>query len=158
MPRDLYQLEEIALGSNANHRSDHRFCCFLPTYRPCTQCLAHYTHGKRTTGVPSSHHTKIIGPYSAAVSVFPYAKLHMRSLQICFHKQFRPHKHSQLRFIWLLVLVRDSLMWWTLAENIFQVALFLLPLLSSVLMTDTSLSWWGAHFVEKGAWGLWTPD
>lgn len=95
---------------------------------------------------------------AAAISVVPFAKLHMRLLLLNFRRQFKPHCHLQNCRIRLKSYIKDSLHWWIVPENIFVGMPFRQKPPTLKLTTDASLTGWGAHMKGMTASALWTEE
>lgn len=67
---------------------------------------------------------RLLGHKSAAISIPPHAKLHMRLLQLSFLKQFCVRSYFLSKIFHLSSSVKNSLTWWSSATNIFQGPLF----------------------------------
>lgn len=63
---------------------------------------------------------QLLGRIAAAISVVPFAKLNMRSLQIVFLHQFKPHLHAQNWWIRIPSGVSQTLSWWLRPDKVFQ--------------------------------------
>lgn len=88
---------------------------------------------------------RLLGLMASCIDIIPYARLHMRPLQLYLLCFWRPHRDS----LWHLIPVKESfllhLRWWRQRDNIFKgVPLQGYPH-SLTLWTDASMWGWGAH-------------
>lgn len=128
---------------------------FLPI--DCAQSLWHHVEQVLTNCKTTALQVQqLLGHMAAAIADVPFAKLHMRPLQMSFQCQFRPQIHSQSRRIFLKRGIKESLTWWTLPANILAGTLFRKPDTTITLTTDASLTKWGAHLGKWTTRGLWS--
>lgn len=88
--------------------------------------------------------------------IIPWSRLHSRNLQWLLLPHQRAGRSNSLSHLHLPPSVVSSLRWWT-SEAISRGTCFREPC-RLVLMTDASLSGWGAHLqqhMEQGQWSAW---
>lgn len=93
----------------------------------------------------------LLGHMAAAIIVVPFARRHMRPIQLWFLRSFRLGVDSQSKPLRPPAPVRESLMWWTCLDNL----LVGVPSPQLTLTTDASLWGWGAHLATSCARGPW---
>ena len=90
----------------------------------------------------------LLGVMASAEKQIPYARFHMRSIQADLHNQYRYGRHLQSKTIILSPLSKEDLKWWLNRENT-AVGVPLGQFVPEVqLMTDSSLTEWGAQIVN----------
>lgn len=99
---------------------------------------------------------QLLGHTAAGISIVPYAKSHMRCLQIDFQQHLKPNWHPQNWCIWLWSHVKLSIIWWSISSNVFLGMPFHPPPPTITLTTDASLMGWGAHTKHLTMTELWS--
>ncbi|KAK3101176.1 hypothetical protein FSP39_001539 [Pinctada imbricata] len=105
--------------------------------------------------VPARLFLRALGLMAACIDLVPWARLHMRPIQLYLLGQWRPHIDNIDKMIQIKTVVTPHLQWWMNQENIFQGS----PLQNFkgevTLWTDASAWGWGAHLNNNHVSGKW---
>jgi len=107
---------------------------------------------------PAREWLRLLGVMASLVDVVPFCRLRMRPLQFCLLRQYRPARDSLRRLISLDSSSAEVLLWWAQPSIVSSGCPFqdTRPLRS--LVTDASLSGWGAVCGQESTLGLWSAE
>ena len=106
--------------------------------------------------VPALRILEILGHMASMIDILPTTRLHMRNIQLCLLRQWKP-KFNHIRMeITLSPEAKVDLHWWALRENMMQGAQIWPPEPQITVLTDACLEGWGAHCEEMAIQGLWS--
>ncbi|VDI01509.1 Hypothetical predicted protein [Mytilus galloprovincialis] len=95
---------------------------------------------------------------ASCIDLVPWARLHMRPLQLYLLAWWRPALHSLNHLIPLYQPLQEHLFWWLNRRNFFKGVLLEQESAQVTLVTDASQSGWGAHINNYQIAGVWSPQ
>jgi len=109
-------------------------------------------------GLTARSFLSLLGVLNAAADLVPLGRLHMRPLQMYLLSQWRPIRDPLDTVVPILPTVLPHLRWWLNRERLSVGVPISLPDPSVTLLTDASLTGWGAHLEPIGLLfqGIWT--
>ena len=116
-------------------------------------------HVQAQTQIQARSFLSLIGVLNAAAEYVQLGRLHLRPIQIYLHSLWKPGRDSLAAWVPILPSLQPLLQWW-LDEDQFRTGVPLVPPTPSLfLITDASLSGWGAHLEPLGLMtsGSWSP-
>lgn len=101
---------------------------------------------------------RLLGLMASCIDLVPWARLHMRPLQLYLLAWWRPALHSLNHLIPLYQPLQEHLFWWLNRRNFFKGVLLEQESAQVTLVTDASQSGWGAHINNYQIAGVWSPQ
>jgi ribonuclease HI len=100
---------------------------------------------------------RLLGLMTATILAVPYARLHMRPIQIYLNDQRDARIHGLDHRIMVPRKLLPTFQWWTSLSNLLAGLPWQSPKPSEILTSDASLMAWGAHMGELKVQGSWSP-
>lgn len=109
---------------------------------------------------PVSVHSvlQLLGHIASLIDLVPLTRCHMRGIQFCLHRQWRPSTDPTTTMIHLDHPALADVDWWLASPNVLSGCLIWPPSADIVLTTDASLSGWGAVWGDRFLQGLWNAQ
>ena len=100
----------------------------------------------------------ILGMMSSLIQIVPWARLHMRPIQLSLLGQWKPSSKQLEAMVSVRESVREHLLWWLDRSNTLAGVKIKSSVAQVTLFTDASRSGWGGFVQEAQAQGTWTKD
>ena len=112
------------------------------------------------TSVSARDFLSLLGQLNAAADLVMLGRLHLRPLQVSLRNQWRPQNLRYSHQIRMTSEILYHLKWWLQEDRYHQGIPLKIDPPSHTIITDASLSGWGAHVEPEGLLfhGLWTED
>ncbi|CAC5412705.1 unnamed protein product [Mytilus coruscus] len=143
------QCGKILFKSDSNNRisrrSDHLKGLVFPSqerFKNISQMIQIFLHSQT---VEARVMLRLLGLMASCIDLVPWARLHMRPLQLYLLAWWRPALHSLNHLIPLYQPLQEHLFWWINRRNFFRGVLLEQESAQVTLVTDASQSGWGAH-------------
>ena len=101
---------------------------------------------------------QMLGLMASCIEVVPYARLHMRPMQLHLLYWWKPVSGDLEMQIPKSQHLVDHLNWWLLEANMLKGRLFLQRGISKTINTDASMLGWGGNLGHQIVQGLWPPE
>ena len=112
----------------------------------------------------SCHHAtardfmEVLGHLASLIDIVPFARLHMRGLQMCLLRQWRAKQEPLHKLIAVDERATQDLQWWSCPSNWQEGGPIWDPPTIHCIVTDASLKGWGAHWEDQTVSGVWSDQ
>ena len=105
---------------------------------------------------PAVWFLEILGHMASVMDILPTTRFHMRTIQMCLLHQWKPKRDHVRTNLWIYQAARSDLAWWGDRRNLERGSSIWPPDPNITVVTDASMSGWGAHCEDKTAQGVWS--